>query len=306
MKFLYSLIICLILGTQISVAQTQLFLSNEGAAFGETVVVELTAKDFDNVTRFTSSFTWSIAVVEFEAPCFQNLPGMNISNFDFSGINDGLLTVEWNDPTGQGISWPDDQVILAICFRIIGTVGSSTPIFLVDNPVPTEIFTTTSGTDPISISKTEGSVTVTDAVIDTLKLTASQEFVTPFDRTACVKISAEDFNNIQGFQYSLTWNASELDFSNIGVENLAGLNFDLSNTAAGIIPITWTSPDRNGITMADGETLFEICFNSRAVPEATTPVSFVGIPNQISAADQFGRPMYVESTNGAVTIEFQP
>jgi len=304
MKFLYSLIICLILGGQVSVAQTQLFLSDEGGAFGDTVMVDLTVKDFDNVTRFTSSITWSISVVEFVGPCVQNLPGLNL--FDFSGINDGLLTVEWNDPTGQGISWPDDQVILSICFRVIGTVGSTTPVFLVDNPIETAVFTINSPNDPISISKTEGSVTVTDSVIDTLKFSASQEFITPVSRLACVKVTAEDFDNIQGFQYSLAWDASELDFRMTANENLAGINFDRSNTGAGILPIIWSSPDRNGITVADGETLFEVCFNGQTIPVTTTIVNFVGIPNQISAADQFGRPMFVETNNGAVTMDFQP
>lgn len=306
MKFFYSIIICLILGAQVSVAQTQLFFSDEGGAFDETVRVKLTAKDFDNVTRFTTSITWSIAVVEFEAVCIQNLPGLNIGSFDYAGINDGLLTMDWNDPTGQGITWPDGQVLLEICFKVKGPVGSMTPVNLVDNPVPTAIYTIDSGTDPISISKTQGSITVTDAVIDTLKISASQEFATSIMRNTCVKVSAEDFNNIQGFQFSMAWDANELDFTNIGIENIAGINFDASNVASGILPIVWSSPGRDGITMADGETLFEVCFNAQAIPVTTTTVTFVGIPNQISAADQFKRPMYVETNNGSVTIDFQP
>ena len=306
MKFLYSIIICLLLGTQISVAQTQLFFSDEGGAFDETVRVKLTAKDFNEVTRFTTSITWSIAVVEFEAVCIQNLPGLNIGSFDYAGINDGLLTMDWNDPTGQGITWPDGQVLLEICFKVKGPLGSMTPVNLVDNPVPTAIFTIASGTDPISISKTQGSVTVTDAVIDTLKIFASQEFATPVARNTCVKVTAEDFNNIQGFQFSMAWDASELDYTGIGIENIAGINFDVSNVASGILPIIWDSPVRDGISMADGETLFEVCFNAQAVPVTTTMIAFVGIPNQISAADQFNRPMFVETNNGSVTIDFQP
>ena len=289
--------------------QTQLIMSKEGGCFDETVRMKLTAKDFTNVTRMTASFTWSIAIVDFEAPCINNLPGLNIGSFDFSGLSDGLLTIDWNDPTGQGITWPEDQPLLELCFKIKGPVGSMTPANLVDNPVETAIYTVDSGTDPISISKSQGSITVTECGPQTVKFFASNETTTHIAQDACVKVTAEDFNNIQGFQFALAWDASELNYTsveNLNLQGLTNLNFDVSNTQSGILPVNWTSPATDGVTMADGETLFEVCFNSDAAPVTTTVVTFVGVPDQISAADQFRRDMIVEVNNGSVVTEFQP
>ena len=284
-------------------------MSKEGGCFDEIVRVKLTAKDFTNVTRMTASFTWSIAIVDFEAPCINNLPGLNIGSFDFSGLSDGLLTIDWNDPTGNGITWPDGQPLLELCFKIKGPVGSMTPANLVDNPVQTAIYTVDSGTDPISISKSQGSITVTECGPQTVKFFASNETTTHIAQDACVKITAEDFNNIQGFEFALAWDASELNYTsveNINLQGLTNLNFDFSNTQAGVLPVDWTSPATDGVTMADGETLFELCFNSDATPVATTVVTFIGVPDQIRAADQFNRDMIVEVNDGSVVTEFQP
>ena len=131
--------------------------------------------------------------------------------------------MEWDDPTGNGITWPENQPLLEICFKIRGQIGDVSPANLVVNPVPTEIFTITSGTDPISISRSQGSVTVTDCDPDTLKVFISNEVTTHIAREACLKVSAEGFQNIQSFQFSIGWNPNDISYNSVENLSLQGL-----------------------------------------------------------------------------------
>lgn len=287
-------------------AQPELFLSNEGGMQNETVTVKLTAKDFTDVSKLEFSMTWSVAVLEFAGPCVTNLPLLDLGNFDLTNLGNGRLTMSWEHPlAGQSVTIADDEMILAICFRVVGDVGTSTPVNLVDNPVQVLIFNPGS-TDGIAPLKTAGSVTVLPDAFLPVRLGASVEDVTPFNSQACVEITADNFEFLQNINFSLAWDPNELVFTevrNFNLDNLDQSDFDLALRNNGRIGLNWSDL---GASVPNGTVLFEACFTGIAFPGTVTPIFFEDNPTAISATHQNNRPIAVESGSGAVRMNFQP
>ncbi len=286
-------------------AQTSLNLTHEGGFPGETVTVKVTAKDFRDVGRMKLSFTWAINVLEFQAVCQTSLPALSIGNFFYTDIDNGRLWMEWDDPTGRGVSVPDDFVIMALCFEVVGSVGDMTPVNIVDNPITSEIFNIAG--DPISFTRDQGSVTVLPMGFDPVELTASIEEVTPFNTSTCVEISVNNFEFLKNLDFSLSWNPSQLIFnsiSNYNLENLSPNSFNTTNAFSdGRIAVNWSSL---GASVPDETVIFEVCYTAIAIPGTTTPIRFEDMPTAISATHQNNRPINVNTNSGAVLMKFQP
>ncbi|GAB5554811.1 MAG: hypothetical protein Sapg2KO_44020 [Saprospiraceae bacterium] len=83
--------------------------------------------------------------------------------------------------------------------------------------------------------------------------------------TVALNVSATGFQSILSMQYSMKWNASELELAGIGNFNLSGLsesNFSLTptNIAAGQLGLAWFDPSVQGVAMADNESLYTLTF----------------------------------------------
>lgn len=87
--------------------------------------------------------------------------------------------------------------------------------------------------------------------------------------TVCVEVSVAGFTNMVGMQHSVNWNDSELRFisvSNLNLPSLALLNFE--NSAPGEIEMAWYDFTVQGVGLADGTVIYELCFEVLA-PEGT-------------------------------------
>jgi hypothetical protein len=79
-----------------------------------------------------------------------------------------------------------------------------------------------------------------------------------------VDFKANDFNNIEGYQFTLGFDDHAVEFVDV-VSNLAGLsikNFGLTRLNEGVITTSWNS--NQGVTVADHEVLFSITFRANA------------------------------------------
>lgn len=153
----------------------------------------------------------------------------------------------------------------------------------------------------------------------------------------CLPVTVENFENVIGFQFTIAWNSSELQFNNITNFGLASLDetaFNLSNTSSGFLTAVWDEPTLVGQNLPDQAILFELCFtalgnptdvfslNFSDVPTSTLVVQIDGlniiesIPNQSSGSITVSTPIFTANENieqilcfgdnsGSITVEIQ-
>ena len=91
----------------------------------------------------------------------------------------------------------------------------------------------------------------------------------------CVPIKGRFFTDIVTIQFSVNFDAEQLDFNsvgNFGIPSMTNANFDLTQAADGIITFSWrdsrTCQDTNGgnpsFTLDNNSVLFEMCFTAKA------------------------------------------
>jgi gliding motility-associated-like protein len=97
------------------------------------VAVCLTARDFNNLASLQFSLAWDGTVLEF-MEVFDSNMALNLApvNFGPSGGVSDTLTFSWFDPLG--VSIPDDSSMFCVRFRIVGSLGSTSHLAIVNYP----------------------------------------------------------------------------------------------------------------------------------------------------------------------------
>lgn len=108
--------------------------------------------------------------------------------------------------------------------------------------------------------------------------------------TACLPITAQNFSNLIGFQYTIQWDSTQLAYHSIRNFKLPGYgpaNFGDRFTSRGYLSTLWTEAGLKGISLPDNSPLFELCLTNVAAPTAGASVRFVNGPTtfEVIAAD---------------------
>lgn len=144
-------------------------------------------------------------------------------------------------------------------------------------------------------SKTESMPTSSEALIlqlATVEASSGSE--------VCLPMRVRDFKNLIGLQYTLRWDTTQLAFQSIGNFQLPGLregSFGLRFADRGVIATSWIDDRLDGVTLADGTAIYEVCYRVLApsgteaiVRIADKPVSF----EVIDAQEQLLRLRYAD------------
>lgn len=99
-----------------------------------------------------------------------------------------------------------------------------------------------------------------------VSLTIAETAAQPGD-TVCLSISIQQFNDVQGMQWGLRWNAQDLEFLRLGNLNLPDLStsdFNVGGAPEGFFLLSWI-PLREPFTISlpDDTQIMEVCFRVR-------------------------------------------
>lgn len=122
----------------------------------------------------------------------------------------------------------------------------------------------------------------------------------------CVAITANNFKSIVSMQYSLKWDPKVLKFKdlrNFGLPQLSAENFGRHIIDKGQLTHSWYDANVKGITKADGEKLYEICFEAIGAPGTKTAVQIVDAPTSIEIANVNSEFYTLDSTPGMVLVK---
>ncbi len=139
----------------LSVFLTKSTQSGEGNA-----IIDVTAKDFENILSFQGSIAWEPDAYEYNGLIFNtaNLLNLAMTNFGLEMMSVGNLTFSWFDSSLAGLSLSDNSVLFSIIFSRLK--DTCTTFQFTDNPVSIEFVDTsmqplTINAFPLTICKCE-------------------------------------------------------------------------------------------------------------------------------------------------------
>ena len=267
---------------------------------GDQICMGLTVNDFNDILGMQFSINYDPNALEFVSVGGFNLDGLIASSFGVPpSTSPGVITLSWLDNTLEGITLPDGTEIFEICFNVIGTstttvniTGSPTNIEVTDGDENTvEPVNTQSGVVSFEGNTGGGDLTLN---IGTATIESGEE--------VCIPVTAINFTDIIGAQFTLNYDPAILTFESVGNFNLPGLSqASFGFPSPGVITMTWDDGTLSGVTLPAGGSLFEICFTGAGA--GTSTITFGNSPTVVEFTDSNEDNVVPVLNSGSVTVE---
>lgn len=311
MKIFYVLIISLFMFSTAG-AQTYLKMSQVTAQPGETVEIDVFIGGIDIVSSTQLFVTWDPDVIRYQG--YKNLntdPNTLVLDPEFivdvpEVTNDGLMYFSSEHFANPAIIGTEQRFI-TLEFEVIGSIGESTDI-----DMPIEYRHAYWGDIFRDREVSDGDANLVDVTIQKGKVTIGQNSsnlnlnvgtnTVPTNQTGCVSITANGFQDITQFSFSLNWDSSIASFENVSALNSSIPGFTFSthfggNTGNGVLTVNYSSPGGTPITLPTGAKLFDLCLKAIATTGGTNisvtgqpmPINFTSSSNTITVVPSNGR-----------------
>jgi|GEM_PF-1284963 len=226
------------------------------------VCVDVQVQEFNDVTSLSWGLEWESNILEYTGVQNFDLEGLNGFDFEESNANVGSICVEWDNPTPVSVS--DGVAIFEICFDIIGDPNEVSPISFpeIDGfPCNIEVTTQESNGIDVGLNSSNGEISVLNPFNFVTNI-SSGAAVTGAE--ACVDFTVENFDEIEGMEYTVSWNPDDLEYNSLNIAGnlpeFTAANYSDNNQEFGTLTFDWGSSN-GGIDLADGTTIFTICFD---------------------------------------------
>ena len=246
-------------------------LAHRNVQPGEQICVPVTVDNFINVVGGQGSFNWNPTIIQFLEIRNVALTGFNTNTMNTS---QGNISFVWFDADTQPNTLPNGSKLLDICFTAIGTIGQSSVVTMSSSPVE-HIWNDQNGAD-IPFTVVSGSVTIVDQPSDPVTIRVASANANQGSEI-CLDITADNFVDIVGAQWTITWNPAVLQYTSVRMFELQGMtNANFNPSGNNQLRMQWQKQDGTGQTIPNGGRLFQICFN--VIGDCnTTPSSAVNI-----------------------------
>ncbi|MCC6727609.1 MAG: hypothetical protein IT258_24095 [Saprospiraceae bacterium] len=111
-------------------------MEDKNACPGETFTLDVKVEDFLQIAKLKFDLKWNPSVIEYQSVQYPAQPGSNCTPW-FTGFNAadattlGLIHMDWST-LGQGCNKQDGYILFRLTFKVVGPIGSSTNISVVD------------------------------------------------------------------------------------------------------------------------------------------------------------------------------
>ncbi len=122
----------------------------------------------------------------------------------------------------------------------------------------------------------------------------------------CIGVSIRNFQKIMSMQYSLKWDKKILEFKEVkkfGLPYMSSRNFGAHKAAEGMLTFAWYDQDVRGISMPDGHTIYELCFEVVGGSGSKSYLEFTGFPTAKEISNADGAFLDLKGTPGLVKIQ---
>ncbi len=119
----------------------------------------------------------------------------------------------------------------------------------------------------------------------------------------CLDASVNNFTDLISFQFSLNWNPAMLTNATTQNYNLPGLNGSAFFTPVdGMMRVSWFDTQVAGVSAAENQLIFQVCFDVTSTAAATTAITFSNSPIPIEFIDSESNEVPTNLINGEVNI----
>jgi len=272
-------------------AQVQFsFTSDTLSMPGGTVDIDVRISGFEDVAGVQLSFNWDASAFSFQEilNVTDDLDGFAIESIGTPDnavvVQDGQLTMQWISPDTGPRSLPDGTRLFTLRLQGSGPQCSSTTLTISDNPRRIEVLD--SELNDISATAVGGNIGIIDATCtggggggmeDGLAFSFGNVSGSQ-GSTICIPLTANDFEDVFSFQSQFTWDPNVLRFTEVRDAGLTRVNLNDQMADNGSINVIWLF-DQASVTLPDGATLFELCFEVVGSAGQSTSLSLNNDPN---------------------------
>ncbi len=223
----------ILLPNQVSANNTfMLTASNESAAAGATICVDITTKNFTGIVGLQYDMSFDESLFQ-----FQEITSINseVVNLAYNEMSPGLVRVVWSDIVGNGVSLTDGSLLYSMCFIAQGNSGDVSPVSFETN-TPIEVITATPGwVGLVPWALIDGSIGIGSAAVTDMSLD---------DACANAVFCGGGDGNI-----SITPSGGQTPYSFLwtGPGGFTSTTMNLTGLPAGIYSLTMT--DANGLEL---------------------------------------------------------
>ncbi|MFK7773374.1 MAG: gliding motility-associated C-terminal domain-containing protein [Saprospiraceae bacterium] len=280
-------------------------LEDESAGVGSSFCMNVTAENLTNIVALQFSINWDETILELTSIEALN-PNFAGANINTTGSASGISTFSFSSSSPSGVTMPAGDLFFRICFTVVGPGGSSALVDFTGTPTFIDVLANNNGVfTPMNLVTQGGNVTVPTPLIFTMP----NEIYAP-GASFCLPVSVTNFNDLESIQSAINWDASVLQYDSVTAFNLSDLDvssFGVSNASTGLIGFSWNDNDNdpfNGVTVADGTTIFEMCFTVIGSVNDMTCIVFDDNPIPVEVI-QFGNTdnLGLQSEGGKINIQ---
>ncbi len=304
------------------------YATDKTVASGAQACVNVKVLDFTDIVSMQYTMEFDESKWQYSSVQGFNLAGLSAANFGVNQVSTGRISFSWLDPNTTGVTLTDSTTIYQVCLNAIGAnaCGSTTPfqfngsltsIEVVDadgNNVPfqsdagdLEICNTPGGGGGTGGGGggTGGGGTGGGGTYTTLTFVAG-EVESPTSSQICVDFKAYKFNCVVSAQFSIHFNQSIIQYlsaQSFGLPDLTAANFGSTQAANGTISFSWFDQSTTGITVPDGTTIFQLCFNVTGTNGQVSNITFDANPTAIEVTGcTNGQTLTPSFDPGSVTV----
>ena len=290
-------------------------ITSVNALEGETIDVDVSISNFDDIVSIQFSLNWDASVYSFvsvenvatELPMF-SVDGNIGTPPTAQAVDDGELTVSWSQVSTEPATVPDGTRLFTLRLSAVGSNCSSSTVMVSNTPRSTEVVNI--NFEDVGFTQSAGDITIDDGTCgpDTMMMNMDGVGLIIDDLNAmggssiCIPVTTENFTDVASIQTGLTWNSSILRFTGINDAGLTNITANEANADNGELRLLWVF-DTEAITLDDGATIFELCFDVIGSTGQTSPLSFVDLPGlSIEVASGQGMSLDFFTQNADVTV----
>ena len=240
---------------------------------GDNVCLPITVQEFNNISSFMASVSFNENILQYTGAQSFGITTFSQNNINANDADNGNVGFTWLDiSTVNAATIPDGDVLVELCFDVIGNPGQSSLVEFSNTPFNINITTPNSVLGapaiPLLTNLIDGSVTVAGGPPPPPPATGITLTVTNASGengdNVCVPITVEDFVDITAVTGSIMWDETILSYSGIGNTPLPGFspgnNLNESQTANGMLGILWSDATGGAmpLTLDDGDNVIEL------------------------------------------------
>ncbi len=237
--------------------------------------VSVTAGDnFQNVTEMAFLMEWNPSIVQYTG-VNTTVGGLTTNDFNEQNVANGILGVDWDVAPLPPANVASGSELFEVCFEVVGLGGNSP--FKISEPWIGRVNGSSIGINP---SNCEIQVAQPPGVVMDLMDASAAPFQQAGDDQACVEVVVSNFNDILGYQFSLSWDFNVMEFGeirNIAYPEPTADDFGgFAGVESGTLFFDW-EPSQ-AYSLPDGTALFEVCFKMLGDPGECDDLQVVELP----------------------------